>query len=149
MSMLLVLAALGHSVNAERGFVVREKSPSELSLCELSKRIKLHQNKVVRIRAAILGMGGHYPFFITAAGCKPDEVILLRVEFHNRTRTEAQLQKRIDDVLSFNQRGNSPRAEAVLVGRIRKERCHGCAESNLKITLMDVESKIPEAISGK
>lgn len=141
---ILLAPAYTHSVNSSSGTITQNQPSPELSLCSLSQDIKLYQNKVVRVRVTIVGMGGHYPFFVTANGCNSNELIMLRVKFHERKRTEAILQKRLAEVLSFNLAGGDQTAEAVIVGRVTTRSCKGCSVPQLLISVMDVELKMPE-----
>jgi hypothetical protein len=133
--------ASSHPVKNSTGHI---QLSSDMSLCHLMRNIELYQNNVVRVRAAILGMGGHYPFFVTASGCNPDEFIMLWVKFRDRKSTEAKLQKRINEILRFNLENGGRKAEAIIVGRIRKKACRGCSKPQLHILLMDIEPQIPE-----
>ena len=147
--MMLMVSTFARPTNSSHDPIAQNQLPSELSLCGLSKDIELYQNKVVRVRVAIVGMGGHYPFFVTASGCHPDKLIVLHVKFHHRERRGAMLQKRIDEVLRFNLANGNRRAEAIIVGRVKKKSCNGCPSPELLISVMDVELKMPESNGGE
>jgi hypothetical protein len=146
--MMLVAPISTHSFNSRNKLITRHQPTSELSLCNLNKNIGLYQNKVVRVRAAIMGMGGHYPFFVAATGCNPHELIVLHVKFHNRERAGVMLQNRIDEVLKFNLANDNRKAEAIIIGRVKKKTCNGCSNPEMLISVMDVEMKMPASDGG-
>jgi hypothetical protein len=112
-----------------------------LSLCRLMKDVDRYDGRLVRVRVVVLGAGGHYPLFITAEGCDPENVVALWIKFEHRDRIEPILEQRLFDVLRFNLESESRKAEAIIVGRVSRHKLKGRSSPRLMLSVKDVETQ--------
>lgn len=139
-ALALVLAHGAVLANAETAPV--ENLPF-LSLCSLMKNVDRYDGRLVRVRVVVLGVGGHYPFFITAENCDPESVVALWIEFEHRDRTI--FEERLFDVLRLNHEPERRKAQAIIVGRVSKRKSKGSSSPRLMISIRDVETESVES----
>ena len=141
----LVLAAMAIVLANSANLVNVEASPAGsipfLSLCSLMKDVYRYEGRLVRVRVVVLGAGGHYPSFITAEDCDPQNIVALWIKFERRDRTEPIFMQRLFDVLRINLEPESRKEAAIIVGRVSRKKSRGSSSPRLMLAIRDVETE--------